>query len=218
MRRYTMRKRHGFRRRRKVQWLPSIQWSAGGTAISLGAGPVFWPLEDPNNSLVTNASRLANMNDELFYQRIVGQLRFGLYLQGGGTPQYGDVVLDYGIAIVKGEYSPAGLWTINASDIPNPSNYTAPQDAAERVWLYKRQVILADRLVNTTSGFQTRPTINSTDDIGPQGSDIDLKPKRRAHYEEKLGIITCVNTLGVMAENYTIYMNPSLRVLIAKWG
>lgn len=210
--------RRTFRRKARVNWLPGIQFSAGGTTIPLynpdaapGTNPnksTIFPLEDTTNMFVAGANRFATANDNISYQRIVGSLRFGLYA-GEGIPDPYDHVVSYGIAFVKGEYATDGTWSVAYTDIPCASAFLSPQDTAEK-WLFRNEVILnLGNVVGT-------PAILTTDLIGPYYSHIDIKPRRRALYEEKLCIV--VSNVAQADATANLFMNPNLRILTKKWG
>jgi len=211
--------RRGGSRKRKVQWLVS----PGATAASFTTtGKFFLPLGQINNPLVPQFSRLATQQDVITYLRIVGELRIGLYQDVLYTNSSGlDTVVSYGLCLVKGEYDGAGTWTVNVADIPDPFDGADDPDK----WLVKRDIIMSAG--NSHAGvvwnpagapqenFPDRQVLMSTDDQGPHYSHLDLKPKRRALWEEKLGIIIGIASIPT---GYTIFVNEHLRVLTAKWG
>lgn len=199
----------------------------------------YHALHDNDNMFVAGQERFAVQNDEITYQRIVGRLRIGLYAQCAADELFPfDYKVDYGIALVHGEYASDGSWSSD-TDLPNPAD---SKDDPEK-WLWKDSVILnlgsryqifsntdagAPRLFELCDpegnpyGAATihgigREYVPSTDFIGPQYSFIDIKPRRKAKYEEKLGIITVVQT-NDGAEQTTVSLNHNLRVLTSKWG
>lgn len=221
-----------FRRRRRVNWLPQIaqpfaghfalgnppdgalaQWSKSGTLQA----PAIILLENPNNPFVSSASRFAVQEDEITYQRIVGTLRLGMYTQA--VDEF-DWNVDYGLILVKGEYDQSGNWTVNNADIPHPSPCVAPQDAAER-WLFRNTVVFRDVIVTSSvSGYIQRPQNNCTDFLPPSGSFIDIKPRRKARYEDKLALIVAGSTSAPNADMalHDVFVTMNLRILTSKWG
>lgn len=216
-----------------MNWLPTFHTDVEGTGLNAGAGPLWLPLHDNDNMFVAGQERFAIQNDEITYQRIVGHLRFGLY----GTclrvdPPY-DYKLDYGIVLVHGEYAPDGVWT-NDADLPNPADSKDDPDK----WLFRNTCILnvgmdyatldasqtqgtmatCDNLFVAQPRIGWRPFTQSTDQIGPNYSHIDIKPKRKARYEEKLGIVAVLETEDPSDFPYVAFCTHNLRVLTSKWG
>lgn len=173
-----------------------------------------FPLEDPTNPFVHQASRFAQPDDEITYMRIVGDLRFGLYCTDAVEDDY---VLDYGIALVKGNYDQLGNWTVPNAEIPRPGPTFGPQDAPEK-WFFRRTCVFKQKIITSSiTGYIYRPQMMCTDELLPTGSFIDLHPKRKARYEEKLMIIAQGSTASPTISPQII-MNQNLRILTAKWG
>lgn len=201
--------------------MPTPKTGFAGLALDKDGTKSFAAIEFTTNQFVGtgNSPRFAVQNDEITYQRILGNLRFGLYCNTSPTAYaLQDVVIDYGIVLTKGEYSDVdGSWTVVEADLPDPTQFVDDPDK----WLFKNELVL-----NGSNGFiggvgqaynPAPRTMQSTDDQLPNGSWIDIKPRRKARYEEKLGIVYMINSSGD-ANGFDVFLNYNLRVLTSKWG
>lgn len=185
------------------------------------ATAMVWPLTAINNPFVANSSRYQRAEDEITFLRIVGRLRWGMYVDPAYATDY-DYIVSYGLILVKGEYDNGGNWTVPAAQVPNPSKYEAPQDTADP-WIWKETAILTQLAApSSVTGYGYRDRHMSTDSLGPAYSFVDVKPRRRARYEEKLCITASVETNDPGRDSLTntvsMYMSENLRILTAKWG
>lgn len=228
MRNFRRRVRRSFRKRRAVSWLTPVKSGPNGTEITAGVTDVaqFIPLENTENTFIATNQRFAAQNDIITYLRILGQLRLAYYPNANSDitlSELPDVVCDYGICLVKGEYADDGTWAVDNSDVPK---LTESSDDPEK-WLFRNHIIfnpgfnpsLYDpvSLETTHLGIGYVPALLSTDQLGPGYSWVDIKPKRRAQYSEKLGIIVELFVSSEAAPG-AVYLNHNLRVLTAKYG
>lgn len=230
------------RRRRQTSWLTSGA-QRGNESITFDGTTQYFSIGEETNDFVANHPRFAKANDTITYLRILGNLRIGMYLANPASSPASDYVVDYGLVLVKGDYDDAGAWT--QEDHPSLTE-TADEDdkwlfkrqcvlAAPINVTYSRRLMIyndgVDDIGELWTGSPGDPAPNekleffnqplrggmmSTDELLPNGSFIDLKPRRRAQYAEKLMI--AVSILGDADDNREFFLTNALRVLTAKWG
>jgi len=162
--------------------------------------------------------------DQITYQRIVGLLRLGLYRTP--TPEDGpqpiDVLCHYGICFIEGQYDNSGIWT--ATRDPRVNDHLDDDDP----WFFQFHPLLSlgEQYVpagNTTTVEPTwwaRERMPSTDRMLPNGSFLDIKPKRKAQYAHKLHLIVAADTAGdpTPPDGIVLFCNWNLRILQSKYG
>lgn len=241
-RRFTGRRfaRASFRRRPRVTWLtdPALQGERELLVAPTTSSPTpdYHLITRPDNDFVETHPRFARANDLMGLRRLLGFLRVAMYLEDGVASWAGnefDVLVKYGILIVKGDYDPAGVWT--QTDTTSPDEKSDEDDK----WLFKNTVILSPganysvlKLVeqtgtsgslSTTTNAPTAPlawqptrsAILSTDFQLPNGSHIDLKTRRKLEYGERLVITATAQ--GDMPEGLArVFINYDLRLLVRR--
>lgn len=215
-------------------WLPWSAAVARENTVPIDAAAHWYPLQPDDNPFLETEVRLARRTESWNVQRIVGRLRIGGYWDTAADTwtKTGDYTIDWGICIAKGDLAPDGTWTIQESSLPDPGDgFDDPEK-----WLFKDMAIFNNRagsivlptgntgLAVDTTGivsstqypmFHERPGLVCTDEYLPDGSKIDIKPKRWLRYEERLGVVVKIS--GDDSETAPeFFLDTRLRILIGK--
>lgn len=225
------------RRRRATQWLTGTDTKSGTDGIQVEQNTlVYYPLVTETNTFVQEAPRFAKALDVMTILRIVGRVRFGLYITTNtNLAPHGDYIINWGFCLIKGDYDDSGTWT--REDEPDPRQGSDEDDK----WLFKDQCVLCfgDKLttpiiyesggsyslatINGQTGneplrmYDSKPVMMSNEQQLPNGSFVDIKSRRRAQYGEKLMLVASIAT-GEAEDQATVFLNYDVRVLTAKWN
>lgn len=111
-----------------------------GEAIPTNHDVAVFPLTHVDNDFVENHPKFAKRNDVTSYLRILGDIRVGLYTTDQSVIKEAfDYTVEYGLALVKGDYDNAGVFTPGNDSMPDPRETSDEDDK----WLFKNRAILS---------------------------------------------------------------------------